>query len=149
MKSEPKKQTDHSGGTIYRVRMIYKNGNYAIRKVVVIKKMNLLKSLELPKQENHVGSYIELREKKGEIIYRTHYEDPSNPFVHVSNEDGTFSHLKSNLQVKYFEILIPFDPRASAVHFFSSGDGENFCEEVHQVSMTEIEKFINPKNGKK
>ena len=149
MKSELKKQLDHSGGPIYRVRMIYKNGNYAIREVVVIEKMNLLKSLELPKQENHVGSYIELRGKKGEIIYRTHYEDPSNPFVLVSNEDDTFSHLKSNLQVKHFEILIPIDTRASALHFFSSGDGKNFCEEVHQISITEIEKFINPKNGKK
>ena len=149
MKAEVKKQSKQSGSPVFRVRMIYKNGKYHLRIVIAIEQMNLLKSLELPDQVNNVGSYVELKGREGEVIYRTHYEDPRNPYVMVSNEDGTFSHLKSNLQEKHFEILIPNDSRASGLYFLSSGEGKNHCEEVHKISIAEIKKSVNPKNSKK
>lgn len=149
MKPESKKNTQKSGGPIYRVRFVFRNGKYELKKVVPIEKMNLLKSLELPKQENLVGAYLELKNEKGEVIYRTHYSDPGNFHVRVSNEDGTFSHLKSNLTEKHFEVLIPNDSSAKDLIFFNSGLGKGNCEEVFKISIAEIEKYANPKNRKK
>ncbi len=149
METTSKDQNVQSGGPVYRVRIIFSNGKYQIKEVIAINKMNLLKSLVLPKQENLVGSYIELKTNKAELLYRTHYEDPSNPYVSVSNDNHTFSQLKSNLHKKYLEVLIPADPSASSLHFMSSGEGKNRCEEVYKISIDEIKNSINPQNRKK
>lgn len=149
MEKKAKNQGTQQSGPVIRVRLVFKKGKYHLLKSKTVEKMGLLKSIELPKSENIVGNYIELTDAKGKLIYRNNYEDVSDSYVSVPNDNGTSSMVKSNLKEKNLEILIPNMGTAGSLRLYSSGNENNKCEEVYKLSMDEIRKSIEPKKGKK
>ena len=149
MEKEIIKMKKQSAGPVIRLRMAFKEGKYILKKSVAVEKMTLLKSMELPKTEKLSGSFVELVDNKKRLLYRTHFEDPNDPYVTLSNEDGTFTRVESKLKEKHFEILIPAVEKEGTLVFFSPSNKKGISEEIFKLSMSEIIKSVKPKNKRK
>ncbi|MBD0776386.1 hypothetical protein HPE56_01165 [Maribacter sp. ANRC-HE7] len=149
MEKKAKSKDRPKNGPVVRVRLVFKNQKYHLIKSKAIEKMGLLKSIELPKSEKIIGNYIELTDAKGNVLYRNNYEDVSDPYVSIPNENGTSTMIKSNLKERHLEILVPNIHSADTLRLYSSGNENNKCEEVFRLTMKEIKDSIEPKNRKK
>jgi hypothetical protein len=149
MENQNNKKEVQSAGPVIRLRMVFKEGKYILKKSVAIEKMTLLNSMKLPKAEKLSGSYAELLDSKMRLRYRAYFEDPDDPYVTLSNEDGSFTHVKSKLKEKHFEVLIPGKEKEGTVIFYTASNKEGISKEVFKLSMNEIIKSINPKNDRR
>lgn len=99
-----------NSGSVRRIRVLWKEGEFKILKSIYISRMTLPSSQPLPKLEEDqqiMGFWFEVNDTSGNLLYRRLMHDPLLQRVEIANEDGTFTNIPTSPREVIFEILIP------------------------------------------
>ncbi len=102
---------------VLRLRLIFEKGKLRVDKIVEVPKMTLHKSFPL-RNQNVTGSWYELVDSKGKVLYRMISEDPTRHSVEVPNKDGTFYRTEVKTDRIVSNVLIPDTEEADEIRFF-------------------------------
>ena len=106
-------------GPVRRLRVRWREGRPTLDQETRVESMTLPPSRELPRAARQViGSWFELRDSGGELVYRGDCPDPRRRRVEVRGEDGAFTNVEVPGEVD-FEILVPDLPEGGDVAFLA------------------------------
>jgi hypothetical protein len=110
---------------------------------VRVPSMTLPHAVELPADRGKglAGFWVEVRDSKGEVLYRIGLPDPFEGGMELFDEGGGMRRVDAAAHEAAVEVLIPDLPAAAGLHVFSSnpsGDREKRGRPAGQVAVIDL-----------
>lgn len=129
-------------GSVRRIRIVWRNGQWRILKQIKISNMTLPPSRDLPAQARRSGFWIEAVDRSGQVLYRKIMDDPTES-VEVVGERGSFTRMPVMDEEITFEVLVPDRAGLRELRFFSSHRRGDEAARATQQSTAELVAVLN------
>ena len=137
---------------VLRVRVRREGNDWSVDQIVRVPSMTLPASVDLPDPRGRslAGFWFELRDGKGEVLYRRALHGPAEPGLEVPGDDGQPHRVTVDRPDVIYEFLVPDLDDGRELQLFSSAAdrGSTFVGSLAPTAVLPLETE-RPRRGRK